>query len=85
MKLKTVFHVFFKSTKRHKYYGGMTAIFEDQSTPDIGLSQSRMYHYDFAKPFENDHVVIRKGELITVTKARTTKPRKVRVKVAKAA
>jgi hypothetical protein len=66
---RTIIHVEVKSTREHRYYGSMAAMFDDKSVSDLlgikyqtfrtkGLSES--------KPFENEFLIVRKGSLGTI-------------------
>jgi hypothetical protein len=66
---RTIIHVEVKSTREHRYYGSMAAMFDDKTVTDLlgikyqtfrtkGLSES--------KPFENKFLIVRKGSLGTI-------------------
>ncbi|HEX8334506.1 MAG TPA: hypothetical protein VF622_17915 [Segetibacter sp.] len=60
---KKLFHVYLKTKDDHKYYGSLKAIFDDKN--DVGVSKFTLDRYDFSKPFENEKVIIRKGEMLS--------------------
>lgn len=60
---KKLFHIYIKASEQHKYYGSLKAIFDDKN--DVGVSKFTLDRYDFTKPFENDKVIIRKGEMLS--------------------
>jgi len=61
----TIYHVLDKETNKHHYFGSIVAIFSFFCQFDIGTTPSKLYRYGLEnRPFENEFVTIRKGELL---------------------
>ena len=65
---RTIFNVYFKLSKLRKYYGSLKAIFSDNKKDGIGISVHTLYQRndeDWQVPYENEKVIIERGELLT--------------------
>lgn len=60
---RKIFHLYNKEQEKHSYYGSLQALFNHFN--NLGVSKFTLDRYDFANPFENDKVVIRKGEFLS--------------------
>lgn len=66
---RTIIHVEVKSTREHRYYGSMAAMFDDKAvTSLVGIKYQTFRTKGLAesKPFENEYVIVRKGQLGTI-------------------
>ena len=61
--MRRVFHVKFKATGEHKYYGSLAAVFLDNN--NLGVSKYTLDRYDFSIPFENETCIIRKDYVLS--------------------
>ncbi|MDP2234980.1 MAG: hypothetical protein Q8J88_00980 [Bacteroidales bacterium] len=64
---RKVYHVEFKGTGKHYYFGSLAAIFDRFTVDQIGaLIETFWYDHDFdLAPYQNDKVVVRFGYLET--------------------
>jgi len=64
---RKVYHVEFKGTGRHYYFGSIAAIYDRFSEQEIGTGINTFwYDHDFdLSPYQNDKLIIRLGYLIT--------------------
>jgi hypothetical protein len=64
---RKIYHVEFKGTGRHYYFGSVAAIYDRFSEQEIGILLTNLYYdHDFdLGPYQNDRVIIRFGYLIT--------------------
>lgn len=60
---KKIFHLYIKDKEKHSYYGSLQALFNHFN--NLGVSKFTLDRYDFANPFENEKIVIRKGEFLS--------------------
>lgn len=66
---RTIIHVEVKTTREHRYYGSMAALFEDPAMCElIGIKYQtfRTKRLSATNPFENEYVIVRKGFLATI-------------------
>ena len=66
---RTIIHVEVKDTHEHLYFGSAAAMFEDARLRDllkIKYQTFRTKRVSDQKPFENDYVIVRKGNLNTI-------------------
>lgn len=67
--VKKVIHLEFKATSEHHYFGSMLSIYNNLTEDKIAMCPSygslRNYGLSEKKPYENNHVIIRKGDLKT--------------------
>ena len=66
---RTIIHVEVKDTHEHLYFGSAAAMFEDARMRDllkIKYQTFRTKRVSDQKPFENDYVIVRKGNLNTI-------------------
>ncbi|MBS4059649.1 MAG: hypothetical protein KG029_04565 [Bacteroidetes bacterium] len=63
---RKVYHVEFKGTGRHYYFGSLAAIFDRFTIDQIGVEISTFwYDHDFdLSPYQNDKVIVRFGYLV---------------------
>lgn len=55
---RRLFHVYYKTTNKHNYYGSLVAVFT--ANKYLGVSKGTLDRYDFIVPFENEICIIRK-------------------------
>ncbi len=66
---RTIVHVEIKDTHEHFYFGSAAAMFEDSRVKNllgIAYQTFRKKRMTNGKPYENDFVIVRKGELNTI-------------------
>ena len=66
---RTIIHVEVKDTHEHIYFGSAAAMFEDarvKSLLGIAYQTFRKKRICSEKPFENDLIIVRKGNLNTI-------------------
>lgn len=66
---RTIIHVEVKDTHEHLYFGSAAAMFEDARMRDflrIKYQTFRTKRVSDQNPFENDRVIVRKGNLNTI-------------------
>ena len=66
---RTIIHVEVKDTREHLYFGSAAAMFEDSRVKDllkIKYQTFRTKRISENKPFENEFVIVRKGNLNTI-------------------
>lgn len=66
---RTIIHVEVKDTHDHFYFGSAAAMFEDSRVKNllkIKYQTFRAKRISESKPFENDLVIVRKGNLNTI-------------------
>ena len=66
---RTIIHVEVKDSREHLYYGSVAAMFEDarlQSLLGIKYQTFRTKRLSEDKPYENEFVIVRKGDLNTI-------------------
>ena len=66
---RTIIHVELKDTHEHLYFGSVAAMFEDrrmQQLLAIKYQTFRTKGLAIDHPFENQHLIVRKGELGTI-------------------
>ncbi len=66
---RTIIHVEVKDTREHFYFGSAAAMFEDPRMRDylkIKYQTFRTKRVSEDKPYENDYVIVRKGNLHTI-------------------
>ena len=66
---RTIIHVEVKDTHEHLYFGSAAAMFEDSRVKNllkIKYQTFRTKRISPEKPFENDWVIVRKGNLSTI-------------------
>ncbi|MBQ6198557.1 MAG: hypothetical protein IJK44_04910 [Bacteroidales bacterium] len=66
---RTIIHVEVKDTHEHLYFGSAAAMFEDARMRDllrIKYQTFRTKRVSDQKPFENEYVIVRKGNLNTI-------------------
>ena len=58
----TIYHVCLEGAL-HRYFGSISAIFDQFTPEDLGVSKSRLWAYGITeeKPYQNKKCVIRKG------------------------
>lgn len=63
---RKVYHVEFKRTGKHYYFGSFAAIFDMFSEKEIGTGITTLYYdHDFElAPYQNNKVIIRFGYLL---------------------
>ena len=66
---RTIIHVEVKNSREHLYYGSAAAMFEDSRlAPLLGIKYQtfRTKRISEGKPYENDFIIVRKGDLNTI-------------------
>jgi len=66
---RTIIHVEIKDTHEHFYFGSAAAMFEDSRVKNllkIKYQTFRTKRISGEHPFENEYVIVRKGELNTI-------------------
>ena len=66
---RTIIHVEVKDTREHFYFGSAAAMFEDsrvKSLLKIKYQTFRTKRITPGKPYENEFVIVRKGNLSTI-------------------
>ncbi len=61
--VRKIFHLYLKEKDKHRYYGSLQALFNHFK--NLGVSKFTIDRYDFTEPFENEKVIIRKGQFLT--------------------
>lgn len=72
---RTVIHVELKDSHEHFYFGSIAAMYEDtrvRSLLGIAYQTFRAKGVSFSKPYENDHLIVRKGKLIAISQKKKT-------------
>ena len=73
---RTIVHVEIKDTHEHFYFGSAAAIYEDSRVKNllgIAYQTFRKKRITSENPYENDLVIVRKGELNTILHCRDSK------------
>lgn len=66
---RTIIHVEVKETHDHFYFGSAAAMYEDSRVKNllgIAYQTFRTKHVSEDNPYENDYVIVRKGNLNTI-------------------
>lgn len=66
---RTIIHVEVKDTHEHFYFGSAAAMFEDSRVKNllkIKYQTFRTKRISEDKPYENEYVIVRKGDLNTI-------------------
>ena len=66
---RTIIHVEVKDTHEHFYFGSAAAMYEDSRVKDllkIKYQTFRTKRVSSDRPFENEHIIVRKGNLNTI-------------------
>lgn len=66
---RTIIHVEVKDTHEHFYFGSAAAMYEDSRVKDllkIKYQTFRTKRVSLDRPFENEHLIVRKGNLNTI-------------------
>lgn len=66
---RTIIHVEVKDTHEHFYFGSAAAMFEDSRVKNllgIAYQTFRKKRVSSDKPYENEYVIVRKGNLNTI-------------------
>lgn len=66
---RTIIHVEIKNTHDHFYFGSAAAMYEDSRVKNllgIAYQTFRTKHVTKDSPYENDFVIVRKGNLNTI-------------------
>ena len=63
---KKLFHIEFKETGTHFYYGDLTILCNSH---EIGISKFTLDRWNFDAPYENEICIIRKSELVVSTRS----------------
>lgn len=60
----TLFHVHFKDSGEDHYFGSISAIYQDFSEDQIGITPESLYNYGITlkHPYNNKKVIIKRGE-----------------------
>ena len=71
---RTIIHVEVKDTHEHFYFGSVAAMYEDSRVKNllkIKYQTFRTKRISEEKPFENEFVIVRKGNLNTIDHSRS--------------
>ena len=66
---RSILHVEVKDTREHFYYGSAAAMFDDPRVKPllrIKYQTFRTKRVSEERPFENEHVIVRKGHICTI-------------------
>ena len=66
---RTIIHVEVKDTHEHLYFGSAAAMFDDSRVKDllgIAYQTFRKKRLGENHPYENEHIIVRKGYLNTI-------------------
>ena len=66
---RTIIHVEVKDTREHFYFGSAAAMYEDPRMKDllkIKYQTFRTKRVSADQPYENENVIVRKGDLMTI-------------------
>jgi len=63
-----IFHIHLKVSGEDRYYSSFQALIED--TPNIGVSKGTLDRSNFAKPFDNDICIIKRGLVFSAGEVR---------------
>ena len=66
---RTIIHVEVKDTHEHFYFGSAAAMYEDSRVKDllkIKYQTFRTKRVSLDRPFENEYLIVRKGNLNTI-------------------
>lgn len=66
---RTIIHVEVKDTHDHFYFGSAAAMYEDSRVKNllgIAYQTFRTKRVSYDHPYENEYVIVRKGELNTI-------------------
>ena len=66
---RTIIHVEVKDTHEHYYFGSVAAMYDDSRLREllsIRYQTFRTKGLSEANPFENEHLIVRKGDLNTI-------------------
>lgn len=64
---RNIVHVYVKETKKDYYYVSGAALFDDPEVqPLMGMAYKtfRKHKYGLSEPYENEHVVVKRGVLL---------------------
>lgn len=66
---RSIIHVEVKSTGKHRYYGSAAAMYEDPLIKELlGITYQTFRKKGVSEscPFENDNIIVRKGNINTI-------------------
>lgn len=66
---RTIIHVEVKDTHDHFYFGSVAAMYEDSRVKNllgIAYQTFRTKHVTEGSPYENEYIIVRKGNLNTI-------------------
>lgn len=66
---RTIIHVEVKDTREHFYFGSSAAMYDDPRMREllrIKYQSFRTKRVSEDRPYENEHVIVRKGNLYTI-------------------
>lgn len=72
---RTIIHVELKETHEHFYFGSAAAMYEDSRVKNllgIAYQTFRTKKVTSDNPYENEYVIVRKGELNTILHGKNT-------------
>ncbi len=72
MKSDTIYHLEIMGENQHRYYGSISAIYEDFDSSVLKVSRRTLYNFriDENRPYQNKVCIIRKG---TINRKKQTK------------
>lgn len=62
MKQQKLFHLTIKATGTHSYYASLSSVFRNNQ--DLKISKFTLDRYDFAQPYENEKIILRKDKIV---------------------
>lgn len=64
MKQQKLFHLTIKATGTHSYYASLSSVFRNNQYQDLKISKFTLDRYDFAQPYENEKIILRKDKIV---------------------
>lgn len=57
-------HLYIKATDTDEYYTQLSEIFKHHTPDELGVSDSTLRKYSWERPYENQLIVLKRGELV---------------------
>ena len=69
---RNVFHIHIKKNDFHYYIGSLSGVFVKFTNEELGVSKGTLDRYDWEtyRHYENEHCVIRRGNLFSASELR---------------
>ncbi len=71
--MRKIFHLEYKKRAKNKHFFSTTLVGICENN-EMGVSKATLDRWDFSKPYENDHVILTKVNLL---QHKSTKPKKI--------